>query len=76
MVCLLLVWSSGGRGGRQSAKEVSETVIVEQVVMKPSELCVGLFWGHGVVFGSDALIPFSGDCIVISCKCWLKIFVI
>lgn len=35
-----------------------QTVLVEQVEMKMSEPCVGLFWGHVVVFGSDAPTPF------------------
>lgn len=30
-----------------------QTVLVEQVEMKTSEPCVGLFWGLAVVFGSD-----------------------
>ncbi len=58
-------------GGSQLKR--CQTVLVEQAMKKPSEPCVGLFWGHGVVFGSDAPIPFSGDCVVISCKRWLKI---
>lgn len=50
-----------------------QTVLVEQVEMKTSELCVGLFWGHVVVFGSDAQYQFL-VCSEHACNLDLSVF--